>query len=797
MLLRRYAAVPLLMALAASANAAVGVRVLLGLTDSKTTNWDGSATANGARIVSIEPWRFEGKDAISGNQWTMSTHPIRLFGGARLAQITPVANGVIVWLDGATDSSTLQIKTPQGEFTVRLGDIPYGKSSFALDRRAMADRVPGFTQITKSPDEQDYPAAAVAKDGTVWMAYTQFRHYKDHDRLRAPLKTPLTDFSELKAPTGGDQILVSKFSNGAWSEPIAITEPGGDLYRPAVAVDGGGRPWVFWSANEKGNFDIWARPVENGKPGSAVQLSSAAGSDVDAAAATDSKGRVWVAWQGWRNGRASIFAATQDGNGFSKEADVSKSTANEWNPAIAADGNGHVSVAWDSYRNGNYDVYARTATGPGSWGPETAIAATARYEAYPSIAYDPAGTLWIAYEEGAEKWAKDFGAYDTTGFAIYHGRAVRLRGIDKTGRAVEASIDPGVALPGIPDRRLDVDKRQGTSVDWTVPDPGEAKRRRDNATPVPPPAPKNTSPRLTVDSSGRLWLAVRSAHPIWWNPLGTVWTEYVSSFDGNAWTGPVFLTHTDNLLDNRPALVSARAGELLVIGSSDSRRQFQPAEQRIGADGFTMEDYKDPYNNDLYMNTLSLPPAAGPFSPKPSEKVAVAGLSANDRGERATIAQMRGYRLKSADGPLRIVRGEFHRHSEVSMDGGNDGTLLDQCRYMIDAAGMDWVGCCDHDNGGGREYTWWITQKLTDIFYSPGKFIPMFTYERSVAYPEGHRNVIFAERGIRTLPRLPKKAPDATGPRTRYADALPVSEAVQRHRRLPHQRHQYGNRLAR
>jgi hypothetical protein len=103
---------------------------------------------------------------------------------------------------------------------------------------------------------------------------------------------------------------------------------------------------------------------------------------------------------------------------------------------------------------------------------------------------------------------------------------------------------------------------------------------------------------------------------------------------------------------------------------------------------------------------------------------------------------------------LRIVRGEFHRHSEISMDGGSDGTLIDQWRYILDAAAMDWVGCCDHDNGGGREYSWWITQKLTDVFYSPGKFVPMFSYERSVGYPEGHRNVIFVQRGIRPLPRF-------------------------------------------
>jgi hypothetical protein len=31
----------------------------------------------------------------------------------------------------------------------------------------------------------------------------------------------------------------------------------------------------------------------------------------------------------------------------------------------------------------------------------------------------------------------------------------------------------------------------------------------------------------------------------------------------------------------------------------------------------------------------------------------------------------------------------------------------------------------------------------------------MFSYERSIAYPEGHRNVVFARRGVRPLPALP------------------------------------------
>src|SRR5207245_1856617 len=196
----------------------------------------------------------------------------------------------------------------------------------------------------------------------------------------------------------------------------------------------------------------------------------------------------------------------------------------------------------------------------------------------------------------------------------------------------------------------------------------------------------NSSPRLAIDKSGRLWLAYRSVTPVWWNPVGTVWTEYVMSYDGSQWTGPVYLAHSDNVLDNRPALASAAPGQMTIVGSSDGRADFQLALRHgasaVGAGGvatFVGMPVQDPYNNGL-----------------------------------------------------------------------NPGYL-------------GWVGCCDHDNGGGREYTCWMNQKLTDLFYAPGRFAPIFSYERSVAYPEGHRNVLFEQRGVRTLPRLPKMTDDSTG----------------------------------
>ena len=102
----------ILIALAAQVAVAenVGVRVLLGLTDEASTKWDGSATARGATIAAVDPWRFDGDDAVlPGSAWRMSTHTIRLFG--RRGNRPVVANGIFLRLADATGDAELDIKT--------------------------------------------------------------------------------------------------------------------------------------------------------------------------------------------------------------------------------------------------------------------------------------------------------------------------------------------------------------------------------------------------------------------------------------------------------------------------------------------------------------------------------------------------------------------------------------------------------------------------------------------------------------------------------------------------------------
>ena len=122
-----------------------GVRVLLGLTDTAEMKWDGSATAGGAKITTIEPWRFASDDAVvSATSWRCWSRPVRLFGARGERPV--VANGIILRLSEASDETTIEIKTNQGNFSVRLSEIPFGKSVKRLEDRVMVDRIPPSEQ---------------------------------------------------------------------------------------------------------------------------------------------------------------------------------------------------------------------------------------------------------------------------------------------------------------------------------------------------------------------------------------------------------------------------------------------------------------------------------------------------------------------------------------------------------------------------------------------------------------------------------------------------------------------------
>jgi hypothetical protein len=215
------------------------------------------------------------------------------------------------------------------------------------------------------------------------------------------------------------------------------------------------------------------------------------------------------------------------------------------------------------------------------------------------------------------------------------------------------------------------------------------------------------------------------------------------------------LTRSDGLLDNRPALVQPNGGPMLAIYCTDGRlrREVEATPALVRKYNTNQGTAPGVFDVDLEVSALV---DSRPFEePRLGQRHEPAWPAPNRLPDDSEdLRRISAYRIEANGKTYRLLRGEFHRHTEISADGGWDGSLEDMWRYAIDAARLDWIGNGDHDNGGGKEYTWWLIQKTTDLYSQPPSFTPMFTYERSVAYPRGHRNVMFAHRGVRTLPRL-------------------------------------------
>jgi hypothetical protein len=712
----------------------VAVRLVLGVGDEAVTPWGGRVKVDRGEVVGVEGARFRRGDRAKGTDaWEAKSLTIRKVAAKKKqataakkeaggpttfgAAITP--GGVLVTLRSPGDA-TLSIETEQGNFAVPLADLLDGSIRRYLNGRVAAQRVPPVVALADGPDQEDFPAASAEVNGTTWVTYVV--HSPRGPVISEALTGRPKDFAKYIPEGGGDQIKLVAFKGGKVSgEPIDVTGPGQDVWRPSVAATGS-KVVVAWSQNLDGRWPLIARTfdADGSSTGSPRVQTDGQGPDSNVVLAAAPDGKVWMAWQSWRDGRADIRLAPVDDP--SKAVAVGDSPANEWSPAIAVDKGGRVHVAFDSYRSGNHDVILRTLEPDGKLGEPVVVAGSDRFEARPSIAVDPRGRVWVAYEERTANWGKDSeNLIDGKGSSLYRESAVRVACVD--GRRVLIAPDP-VAKAGDLLKVL------------------------------------NSYPRMAVDREGRPWLTFRHRQEaIWGNNtvmvVGGVWVGYAAALEGGAWSTPRLLPRSDNLLDNRPALVPTANGPVLAFYSTDGRlrREVESTpelQRRFYTHSGTPEGVVD---NDLEAAALTSPvQAAEPVLGDPAPSTVVSSPIHPD--EPLDIARMRDYRVKAGGKAYQLLRGEFHRHTEISQDGGSDGSLEDMWRYALDAARLDWIGNGDHDNGGGKEYTWWLIQKTTDLYHQAPSFVPMYTYERSVSYPGGHRNVMFPKRGVRTLPRL-------------------------------------------
>jgi hypothetical protein len=350
--------------------------------------------------------------------------------------------------------------------------------------------------------------------------------------------------------------------------------------------------------------------------------------------------------------------------------------------------------------------------------PIQQVTRSGKFQAHASVAVDPTGRVWLAWDESGDNWGKDWNRDDQSrGTTLYANRHPRV-----------AVLENGVWKQTVGDLNAAIPVRYNRF---------------------------NETPRLAADASGRIWAALQirtgtdETRVDHWANNGR-WEHFLASYEGDHWTRLMPIPETSSRPDGTFQISPGPRG--IWMAWINNNRPFGPVsgfQPSLSATTGT-----GPHRPGvLEIDAAAFDNQAAALSPQlvkfedPKE-----GSPPVHPNEREDVARVRAYRITVNDASLRILRGDFHRHTEISGDGAGDGSVEDYFRYMMDAAAMDTGIISDHSAGGDNEYTWWRTEKAIDLFHIRDFYTPLFGYERSVRYPNGHRNVVFAERGTRTLP---------------------------------------------
>ena len=511
-----------------------------------------------------------------------------------------------------------------------------------------------------------------------------------------------------------------EYDGNSWGSVQKITKHS-DVFLVKLGRDRANRVWAVWSAQVDGNWDLYASRYTGSSWTEPDRLTTDPQPDIYHAMATDSNGNLWLVWQGFRNGKSDIFTKRYTGETWTESEKVSASAANDWAPAVAADRQGKVFLAWDSYDKGNYDVHMRHWDGS-RWGDIAPIADTLKMEAHVSLAVDGQNRLWAAWHEGGMDWGKD------TGFL---------------------PIKQGTPL--YEDRWLAVAVHDGNV--WQEPleaaDTSLPAGMRDH----------NDLPVLTAGSDGRIWLSFRHRLlRILDVPKNTpthraAWEIYFTTYEGGRWRPAMQTPFSNGRQDMRYGVVTTQSA-MFAAWPMDHR---------------DFEDFL--YGRaEVFTGRIPLSPASSaPVQLRPRQQPKLK-LFPTHYTEADDLKRIHSYELDHGGKKYRIYRGDTHRHTEFSMDGNNDGSLLDAYRYAIDAAELDYLLVSDHNGSGGPDngYINWLLQQMADVMSVTGTFTPFHGYERSVGYPNGHRNVLFRKRGVPTLPVPASEAKGQTGAQALY-----------------------------
>ena len=677
------------------------VKLEFGLRAAEPAQWTGRAAVTTGTIHSAWGWHFNRPDRIVGTAgWDLHTRAFNPEGTPyRLRTDLPggvriLPNGIYLSVE-APASDRLSVTTNHGDFELELAELDARGRLEMLAGDVAVVAAPAIRALTRGEATQhDYPAALATADG-LFVAWTAFHNE-------------------------ANTLYLAHRRDEEW-RTYRVTPSWGDFFGTALAGDGRGRVHVIWSEYREDRWRLVDRAFDPGSEswGPDTYIAPGGSRQYFPVAATASDGTAWVAWQEFLGDDLDVMAASHDGSGWSAPTRVSDSEANDWAPDLAAAPDGSVWVAWDSYDTGRYDILVRRLRRGGA-DRVIALPSDPNRAIEPSIAVDASNRVWVAWAQSGFNWGKDWGVLGRPGTQVRATSEVRLA-CYSGGRWMEPVESLSDAVPV-----------------W-MSDMHEYPEIAIGSEGVPYVFFRKMMLRVPVAehaSQIQLGSDSRRLQP-WYDTIRGLSEIRVAGFDGARWLP----------LGELPLSAGGAYAQMALARTDDRTVAVWPTDKR---------SYEDPHvrSSQIRYATLDL-------DGRYTSEERLRPLIASDAGfvdaaptEEADLARVRSARW-TAKAPLRLFRGDLHRHTDLSADSQRDGDILFAYRYALDAGALDFLAVTDH-SGAERlhfyKYQWWKNRQIATMFNQPGRFATFFGYERTVTFPGGHRNVISTRREMQPVP---------------------------------------------
>lgn len=510
----------------------------------------------------------------------------------------------------------------------------------------------------------------------------------------------------------------------AFREVTELTTGQREDDHPSVASNGdiAWAAWVSYSETDRNSL-ILARSLKSGETAwsEPEPVTTEGGDYYKPAIAVDGESRVWVVWPAQAEGNWDLHARVREPDGrWSRTERLTDHPGPDQIPRLAAS-NGRVMLAWQGIRNGSLDILYRLFA-DGKWGEEGAVSSNAANDWEPAVAATPDGAFHIA-------WDSFRGDYDILLRSFVNGEWG-----EETAVASSPRLENRPSLCVDPLDRLWISWETGPEA-WASDSatkglraegrkigiaclangklyrPAEAIRQLDAM------AGWETmeAPEIAVGPDGRMRLFFRHHVRPPWLSIGT------TTWEGNRWSAVETVFNTEGRIDQRLAVTQLGDSTLLVYPMGS-------------------------LHNLLYAKQFKSGPAVSGAGRTPSLEAAAP--------QRPKGAARRAAR--HAFGGFQLYWGDLHRHTDISLGGGQqqylDGSLTDNYRYAIDAAELDFLGTTENTRYLTRPYNVWRSQQAAELYTHPGAFVGMHTYERSQHSPWGHRTILNLARNYIPVP---------------------------------------------